>query len=378
MPNWSIAAAAVDRRRRRVVTAMNDWVADRYPGFLRLWRRPVVRVSLILAALLAVMLIQPRTHLEWKLSHALWDYEFGFIKRGLVGEVFAWFDAPVTIDRFFWAFGAIYVLLAAIVAAAVSALPRSTSPVILAYLCLTPMLLRNVFYDWARFDVFGLIAVWLMALMVIRRLPGRGWLYALAPLTAFAHEANLMVVVPFAAMLILVFEPPGWWSRVAPGLALCGMAGASALLIQANGGLDVAPEVMVAHMEGKTTDRFERPLHVLTASVTDSIAERASFILGKLVSFKFALKLAIVLVLFRWLLPPCLLHGRVALALLIIAVGFLPLYVAGTDSFRWLALQANVAFAFVVVAIARLDLRRLRRDRIYLVAASAAVPALGI
>ena len=371
-------SAGFERRRRRLVLALDGRVAAGYPRFLRLWRRPVVRVLLILAALLLVAVLQPRTHLEWKLSHVLFDYEFGFVKRGLVGELFTLAGGPVTLDRFFWAFAACYLVLIGVVTAVVAGLPRTASPVILLYLCATPMLMRNVFYDWGRFDVFGLIAMWLIVLMLARDWPGRPWLYALAPLTAFAHEVNLLVVCPFALMAILVFEPGGWRGRWRPALALCLTAGATGAVLHLYGRLDVPPETMTAYIATKTPDRFEEPMYVLTTTLSENMAERAAFIFDKVVSFKYGFKFAVVVLLLYWLVPPRLRRSRVALAMLAIALAFLPLYLVATDTFRWLALQAHAAFAFLVLAVARLEIARLPRDRAYWAAASVLVPAMGV
>ena len=337
-----------------------------------------MRAVLIAAALLAVALLQPRTHLEWKFSHVLFDYEFGFVKRALVGEVFALGGGPVTLDGFFWVFAACYAVLAGVVTAVLVGLPATASPVVLLYLCATPMLLRNVFHDWGRFDVFGLIAVWLIVLMLARDWPGRAWIYALVPLTGFTHEVNLLVVCPFAILAILVFEPGGWRERWRPALALCLTAGATAVVLHLYGRLDVPPEAMVAHMAAKTPDRFETPMYVLTSTLSENLSERADFILNKVVSVKFGFKLAVAALLLCWLVPARLRRGRVALAMIAIVLAFLPLYLVATDTFRWLALQANVAFAFLVLAGDRLAITGLPRDRVYWVAASALVPAMGI
>lgn|GEM_PF-1741494 len=368
----------LEQRRRRLVLGLDARLAAGYPRFLRLWRRPLVRVLVILTALLAVALLQPRTHLEWKFSHILFDYEFGFVKRGLVGEVFALAGGPVTLDRFFWVFAACYVMLAGMVTAVLAGLPATASPIVLLYLCATPMLLRNVFHDWGRFDVFGLIAVWLIVLMLARNWPGRVWIYALAPLTGFTHEVNLLVVCPFAMLAILMFEPGGWRERWQPALALCLTAGAVALTLHLFGRLDVPAETMVARMAAKTQDPFEVPMYVLTSTLSENLSERAGFILDKVVSFKFGFKLAVVALLLFWLVPERLRRSRVALAMIAIFLAFLPLYLVATDSFRWLALQANAAFAFLVLAVDRLAITRLPRERLYWVAASALVPAMGI
>lgn len=370
--------AGLEERRRRIVDALDARLAAGYPAFLRLWRRPARRAVLIALALLAVAAIQPITHLEWKFSHILFDYEFGFVKRGLVGELFARAVDQVTIRQFFWVFAGLYALLIAVVAAALTALPPAASPLLLLYLCTAPMLLRNLFYDWGRFDVFGMLAVWLIALALIRGWRARILLYAAAPLTAFTHEVNLFLVGPFALLAVLVLDPAGRAARLASALALCASAGAVGAVLHLYGRLDVPADVMIAHMASRTTDRFEQPMYVLTSTLSENLVERASFIAGKVLSLKFGFKLAVTMLLLAWLLPTRLKRGPVAWSLLGIAVAFVPLYLVATDSFRWLALQANAAFAFLVIAIARDGITRLPRDRVWLVAASVAIPALGV
>lgn len=370
--------AGLEDRRRRLVARADAAVAAAYPGFLRLWRRPGARTLLIALALTVVAAVQPTTHLEWKFSHVLFDYEFGFIKRGLVGELFARAVDQATIRQFFWTFAGLYLVLIAAVAAALAALPPTASPVLLLYACATPMLLRNVFHDWGRFDVFGLVMLWLIVLALARGWRGRILLYALAPLTAFFHEVNLFIVGPFAMLAILLLDPGGRGERIASALALLASAGIAGGILHLHGRLEVPVETMIAHMASRTSDPFERPMYVLTTTLSENLAERAEFIVRKLTKWKFLYKLALVLLLFAWLLPARFRRGRFACGLAGIAVAFVPLYMVGTDSYRWLSLQANAAFALVVVAVARERLTRLPRHRIYLVAATVAVPAFGV
>lgn len=254
MTNRHIPASAgmlgkLDWRRRQLVALPDVRVAAAYPFAMRLWRRPTLRAAVIAAALLAVLLLQPRTHLEWKYSHVLWDCQFCFIQRELAGELLDRVWGSVSIERFFLVFGAVNVALVAIVAA--------------------------------------------------------------APLTGLFHEVNLVIVCPFVLATILVFEPAGPWRRLASALALCATAVAVAIVL-------------------------------------------------------------------HWLLPVPLRRGPVAWGLLTVVPGFLPLYAVGTDSFRWLALQANVVVAFAVVAVARFGITRIPRGRIYLVILSVKVPETGV
>jgi len=53
--------------------------------------RKIVLVFLYLYALAFSILKTARFPNEWAESHWLLDYRFGFIKRGLAGEIFGWF-----------------------------------------------------------------------------------------------------------------------------------------------------------------------------------------------------------------------------------------------------------------------------------------------
>ena len=135
---------------------------------------------------------------------------------------------------------------------------------------------------------------------------------------------------------------------------------------------------MLEHMAAKTRDPFETPMYILTTSLSENLTERYAFILDKALSAKFAVKLATVVLLFHWLLPDRLKRGRIAIGLALAILGFLPLYVFATDIFRWLGLQANVAFLLIVIAVAHDRIQRLPRSRLYLIGASVLVPVMGI
>ena len=376
--DWIGLVGRWSQRSRAFCHRSDAIVASLYPNLLAAWQEPKSRALIILSALLAVSVLQTHTHLEWKFSHILFDYHFGLIKRGLVGEVFSWATPHVTIDQFFWVFAALNMVLIGLIAATLMALPRASAILLLVFLCLTPMLLRQVIYDWGRFDIFGLIAIWALALMLIRDVPGRIWVYALAPLTGFAHEVNLVIVCPFACVAILLFEPPSVLGKATALLAV-GVSGISTgLLLVAHGHLDVPEALMLEHMAAKTRDPFETPMYILTTSLSENLTERYAFILDKALSAKFAVKLATVVLLFHWLLPDRLKRGRIAIGLALAILGFLPLYVFATDIFRWLGLQANVAFLLIVIAVAHDRIQRLPRSRLYLIGASVLVPVMGI
>ena len=56
---------------------------------MRRWL-PIVSCLLMLGALVATVLRTIRWPNDWSESHWLLDYRFGFVKRGLVGQVLTW------------------------------------------------------------------------------------------------------------------------------------------------------------------------------------------------------------------------------------------------------------------------------------------------
>jgi len=375
MPDLASVSGPLRSEGLRLIAWADVRVRRLYPAILRLWRHPGPRAALIVTVLLSVMLLQARTHLDWKLTHLLIDYELGFVKRGLLGEIVGRVAEPVTLDLFFWLFAVLYLGLVALMTAVLARLPRSVGILALLLLATGPMLFRNVVHDWGRLDLFGLASLWLVALALVRDWPGRAVIYALAPLTALFHEVAFFILCPAAFLMIWLFEARGRWIKLT---LLTGSTLATGLALMAYGVLDVPVAQLNAHMAARTPHPVPEVGHILAGVAAADIADPHGFILDKLLSIKFAAKAATAGLLLYWFLPPRFWHGRIGVAAGLVVLAYLPLFALGTDSFRWLALLSQSVFVLFLVASVKLPILRPRRDRLYPMMAAILVPALGI
>jgi len=179
----------------------------------RAWRTG--SVALLLFGVLAVVSRVPYMHLEWKATHWLFNYEHGFVKRGLVGTLLGPVLPILTPES---------ILLLAGVTAGITfglllcwfVVPvwRVGSPLHLLFWAFLALVhsatLQNLWADALRFDHFNL---WL-ALGVLVALPRLGVRTAAAAVTVtgtvmlLVHEAALFITVPLLLGGLLVLGAP--------------------------------------------------------------------------------------------------------------------------------------------------------------------------
>lgn len=193
-------------------------------------------------------------------SHRLVTYEFGFIRRALVGEIYGWLFERVPI----WAVS-LDGVLALVVAAAVGAvlfrksfntLPRLERAALAAFLVGSPFLFKNFVQTLGYFDVYGATVV-----MVVMLAPYGVWTViaatAAGALLLLVHHIHATLFLPtlFAVLLVKAYAR-NRMLRVAD-LALLGTAVALLvalfLAILVFGTPQVGADAFMAHLRARAT-----------------------------------------------------------------------------------------------------------------------------
>lgn len=139
-------------------------------------------------------------------SHRLVSYRYGFIRRGLVGEVYSWFLDRVPV----WLVnveGLVAVAVAVVIGIVLFRRVVQARPMErMALACFvfgSPFLFKNLVGNNTKFDVFGAIV-----LMAVALLPLRLWTYAVAgglsALLLMIHHINATLFVPAIYGVLLI------------------------------------------------------------------------------------------------------------------------------------------------------------------------------
>lgn len=311
------------------------------------------------------ILIDKDAHTYWMDTHWLFNYEHGFVKRGLIGELFRQFGPDMNLETLAVAQTATIIAASAGFLAVVTWFVlrsyRSNAPwhnatiFAVGLLLLTaPGALRQTVYEIGRFDAFGLAT--LCALVALTRLSQGLWSFLfLAGAIVFAifvHEAHFFWVVPLSLWLWAIHTDQQAPLAV-PLLSICAVA-VAAVLITGNAsygdymGFDEAKAVLAMNTDVPIVNGS---LKVQFRSLDDNVALTAknSFsyrrIIGCLLGLVSLLPYLFVLV--------TTVRGEEKTKLrwgLLAAFAPLLLVVVGHDQGRWLAM-ANVSLCLVVIAL---------------------------
>lgn len=121
-----------------------------------------------------------RTFDEWRATHWTFNYDHGFIKRGLIGEIYQQFQLPLTLKHISITGWLISVVTAVTISALIyrtiaresshprepgifmgsdSRLPVLTACIIATWLASGPGVIPQLFYDHGRFDAFAILLI---------------------------------------------------------------------------------------------------------------------------------------------------------------------------------------------------------------------------
>lgn len=310
-----------------------------------------------------VFLCIPKTEIEWKWAHIYFSYEFGFMKRGLIGEIFRISKIPTSLDNF----KVLSVLMLLGVVTLFFRLIKGAEHKIyfaLAALFLSsPLLLKNLVYDWGRFDQIGIMVVFLQLLWLDDKARLR-WLYLLSPLLVLIHEGTLLWIFP-TLLLMAYREDKNVLLYLLPSL------GITVACILRWGGLDVEPDAYLASLENwaKPNSVHWAIIYTLTASISDSIHYSLDALPANIQSNRGYVSVALLALHSL----PMTFYKNNQLILFNVASLFIAssLFLIANDHFRWMALMGMINLFFLLYANKRHELKNTQLLAVYLLLLSA-------
>ncbi|MDQ1162624.1 hypothetical protein QE422_002992 [Chryseobacterium sp. SORGH_AS 447] len=171
--------------------------------------RKLLLVCTYLYALIFSVAKTARFPNKWAESHWMMDYRFGFIKRGLGGEIFGWFFEKDESSIFALSVVILFLLYAAIIGIAVrETIRREKSVYTLAFFVI--FLLSQYIVFSAHLIGYLEHLVFLLALPVIYLIRRKKLFLAsfIAVFCVFIHEISLFLLLPVSVFAVLAFERP--------------------------------------------------------------------------------------------------------------------------------------------------------------------------
>lgn len=168
---------------------------------------------LVLTAVVAIYIYLART-IDWQPENFavfLFDYEFGFIRRGLLGTLAGLIpyapDEYFVFSAFYWAvlLGLYLVVLGNLRLALFQDTAESNEGRVWFSIAIlfSPLFLKNLMFDFGRFDSAGYLAVFAFALA--RPAVQRVLIVALPPVLILCHEGQVLFSVPPMLAIFLIF-----------------------------------------------------------------------------------------------------------------------------------------------------------------------------
>jgi hypothetical protein len=287
----------------------------------------------------------PKTEIEWKWAHIFFNYEFGFLKRGLIGQVFNWLSISTSFDNFN-VFSSIMIFLVIwFYYHLIKNMPLAYS-FIFGFLFLTsPLLLKNLIYDWGRFDQIAI--AYLFACLICltdKRFHRLSYiLLLLSPILLFIHEATILWIFPIL-LAIAYLEKPKLLYILIPLTCVC------FVIILSFGSLKVNPPDYIEQLEKWAAPRWIHfsIVNTLTNSFSHSLEISIPAILPNLKSKQGIIgliELASLLGLLVFVRSRLIVLFTVAS--LIIATF---LFCVALDHFRWMSLIAFIMLTSLIYA----------------------------
>ncbi len=204
-----------------------------------------------------------------------------------------------------------------------------------------------------------LIAYVAMALPLLRPVSaaGRGALLALSgglfAVGCVAHEATVFLLPAYAAILAVAFRPdprsPAAWLA---GAALAGAAGLAFLYAARHSGVADAAGICAPLLQrGLDPELCEGPIAWLALPADEGLDEIGAGIIGTASGLVFPLAYLLALAPLLYLVALHREAGRLALALVVLALPILPLFVVAVDWGRWMSLHVT-SFGLLLLALA--------------------------
>lgn len=305
-------------------------------------------VLYILIAFILV-LVSTKADIEWKWAHLYFNYEHGFLKRGLVGELFRFFSLPLDLESFkIFSILLLCTLIASFYNAAYQLHPATRWGFVLLFL-FSPALLRNYILDWGRYDQIAIIFILSLIAFSNRHLPTR-ILIILSPLLLLAHEAFIFWAFPVITSITIYKMPKLLWYLIPSSIAVC-----IAILLWGN--LSIAP---FEYYEGL---RVWAEPHFIHWAVILSVTNDTGTVIKQYAPYfieNFSSKKGISSILWVLLIcaPIALIRSRILMTLSLLGIlSSSVLFALAADHWRWISLIATHSMLSLLFAAKENQLR---------------------
>lgn len=146
---------------------------------------------------------------KWAESHWMMDYRFGFIRRGLGGEIFGWFFQKDESSIFVLSVGVLLLLYAAVISIAVRETLKRGKSIYTVLFFLIFLLSQYIIFSAHLIGYLEHI-VFLLTLPVIYFIKRKKFFLAswVAVFSIFIHEITFFLMLPVGIFALLVFESP--------------------------------------------------------------------------------------------------------------------------------------------------------------------------
>lgn len=286
-----------------------------------------------------------KVEIDWKWAHMFFNYEYGFLKRGLLGQLFKWLHIPTTYDNFLVFSSIMMVLVVWFYFQATKNMPVHFFLIFALLFLTSPLFLKNLVYDWGRFDQLAIVYLFVAVVLLTEKTLDRcaSLFILLSPVLLFIHEATILWFFPILFILVYL-EKPRWLLYLLPACTI------SFLLILNYGNLKVFPSEYYELLNQWSQPRWIHPsiVNTLTNSFSQSLEMSIPAVIPNLVSKQGivgSIELAAMLVLLFFVRSPKL----ILLTMLALCIS-LVLFVVALDHFRWMSLMAFMILTILLYA----------------------------
>lgn len=293
-------------------------------------------------SVVVVIIITEKLDVEWKWAHLFFDYDYGFLKRGLPGELINWTPFDPSLDNF----KAMSVLLLMGVAVVfyqlIKDMPNRDFFAFSFLFLFSPLLFRNYVHDWGRYDQLAIMFVLLQIRFIGDDVKSRWLLYA-SPLLLFIHEAFALWAFP-SILTIALFQQKTILYKLLPILFVSGIC------ILNWGGLDIDPDEYYLHLKEWAAPHSVHPgiVYTFAPGVLNAISEFSLYSWNTLNSAR-GYKAMFLFILSA--LPLGLIIDKRLLVLSLAGlVSASVLFVLGADIWRWVSLMTTSALFSLLYA----------------------------
>jgi len=297
---------------------------------------------LFIFACFLTALIVKKSGFEWKWCHLFFSYEFGFLKRGLIGQLFRTLSISTSWDNF-----AIFstLMLTGVIFAFHNLIKNVSTRAFLAFALLfvcTPVLLRNLSHDWGRFDQIALAFIFVLLLCTENIKQFRA-LLCLSPLLLFIHEATAVWALPTILAITFLTDRKSVYF-ITPVIIICGAC------ILAFGGLNMDPDVYGAKLVAWASPIpiYPTVISTLTESTQSSIATSLPVLATNIHTKEGITAIGILLsfIASLFFIKDKVVVGFAILSLLSACV----LFIVALDHFRWVSLMCFIVLFYLLYA----------------------------